>query len=219
MPTDPLDELPQESRRELVTAVSRTLDVDEAAAEDVVRASEPLWIALEDAGGLVDSWGGGEFCELLPRMLAVLRDGDNDARDEDHDTDRGGDDDARLLTIGAVLGDSDALSRQWGAAVGELADRARTADVGTSSPLRVNVVVHVDGRLLPNEFTGVRTGRRDARGRLPVEVAVTPDTDRDPHDVIAGALREVVEVAEAFARGNKVASELPALRRIVDRLP
>jgi hypothetical protein len=26
----------------------------------------------EEVGGLVDSWGGGEFCDLFPKMCAVI---------------------------------------------------------------------------------------------------------------------------------------------------
>jgi hypothetical protein len=63
---DPLDELPLDSRREVVAAVGAALGVDTDKAEAIVRASEPLWNAMENAGGLVDSWGGGEFCYLFP---------------------------------------------------------------------------------------------------------------------------------------------------------
>jgi hypothetical protein len=70
---DPLDDLPPESRHEVVSAVATALDVPAADAETLVRASQPLWNAMEDVGGLVDSWGGGEFCHLFPSMLAVIR--------------------------------------------------------------------------------------------------------------------------------------------------
>ena len=69
---DPLDDLPPESRREVVAAVAATLNVSAEDAEAIVRASQPLWDAMEDAGGLVDSWGGGEFCHLFPQMLTVI---------------------------------------------------------------------------------------------------------------------------------------------------
>ena len=69
---DPLDEMPSESRTEVIAAVSAALGVERDSAEAIVRASEPLWNALEDAGGLVDSWGGGEFCHLFPKMCAAL---------------------------------------------------------------------------------------------------------------------------------------------------
>ena len=42
-------------------------------AEAIVRASEPLWNAMEEAGGLVDSWGGGEFCHLFPKMCSAIK--------------------------------------------------------------------------------------------------------------------------------------------------
>ena len=72
---DPMDDLPEDSRREVVAAVRTALDVDLASAEDIVRSTEPFWDAMERAGGLVDSWGGGEFCTVLPRVLAFIRDG------------------------------------------------------------------------------------------------------------------------------------------------
>ena len=38
-----------------------------------MRAAEPLWDAMERAGGLVDAWGGGEFCQVFPKTLAFIR--------------------------------------------------------------------------------------------------------------------------------------------------
>ena len=75
MARDPMDDLPDDSRREIVAAVRGALDVDQASAEDIVRSTEPFWDAMERAGGLVDSWGGGEFCSVLPRVLAFIREG------------------------------------------------------------------------------------------------------------------------------------------------
>jgi hypothetical protein len=70
---DPLDDLPPESRREVAAAVASALGVSTEDAELIVRASEPLWNAMEEVGGLVDAWGGVEFCSLFPRMCAVLK--------------------------------------------------------------------------------------------------------------------------------------------------
>lgn len=70
---DVLEDLPPSSRRELTAAVQAALGVNTEAAEAILRASEPFWNALEDAGGLVDSWGGNEFCDLFPKMCAVMR--------------------------------------------------------------------------------------------------------------------------------------------------
>jgi hypothetical protein len=73
MDRDSLDVMPAASRREVIAAVRAALDVDTATAEDLVRSAEPLWNAMERAGGLVDSWGGGEFCNRFPRVLAFIR--------------------------------------------------------------------------------------------------------------------------------------------------
>jgi hypothetical protein len=73
MDHDPLDDLPAKSRREVVAEVSAVLGLGADAAEDLVRAAEPLWDALERAGGLVDSWGGREFSHLFPRVLSFIR--------------------------------------------------------------------------------------------------------------------------------------------------
>ena len=70
---DPLDDLPPESRIEVSSAVAAVLGVSQEDAEAIVRSSEPLWDALENVGGLVDSWGGREFCQLFPKMCAVLK--------------------------------------------------------------------------------------------------------------------------------------------------
>jgi len=72
---DSLADLPADSRREIVAEVCAALDVEAATAEDLVRSAEPLWDAMERAGGLVDSWGGGEFCHIFPQVLAFIRSG------------------------------------------------------------------------------------------------------------------------------------------------
>ena len=74
MDRDPLDDLPAQSRSDVVAQVRAALGVDAATAEDLVRSAEPLWDALERAGGLVDSWGGGEFCHVFPSALSFIRD-------------------------------------------------------------------------------------------------------------------------------------------------
>ena len=73
MDRDLLADLPADSRREIVAAVCAVLDAEAATAEDLVRSAEPLWNAMERAGGLVDSWSGGEFCHIFPRVLAFIR--------------------------------------------------------------------------------------------------------------------------------------------------
>lgn len=75
MDRDSLAGLPADSRREIVAEVCAVLDVEAATAEDLIRSAEPLRSAMERAGGLVDSWGGGEFCYIFPSVLAFIRSG------------------------------------------------------------------------------------------------------------------------------------------------
>lgn len=70
---DPLDDLLPESRREVLAAVEAALGVTSEDAQTILRASEPLWDAMEHVGGLVDSWGGSEFCHIFSRMVALVR--------------------------------------------------------------------------------------------------------------------------------------------------
>jgi hypothetical protein len=72
---DPLADLPADTRREIIAAVCALLKVEAATAEDLVRSAKPFWDAMERAGGLVDSWGGGEFCYVFPRVLAFIQSG------------------------------------------------------------------------------------------------------------------------------------------------
>jgi hypothetical protein len=70
-----LDDLPAESRSEITEAVRVVLGVDVDPAEALIRAAEPLWDALDRAGGLVDSWSGEEFCNLFLRVLSFIHTG------------------------------------------------------------------------------------------------------------------------------------------------
>ncbi len=56
----------------MVSEVRAVLGVDFATAQDLMRAAVPLWDARERAGVLVDSWGGGEFCDVFPKVLAFI---------------------------------------------------------------------------------------------------------------------------------------------------
>jgi hypothetical protein len=57
----------------VVAEVQRILETTEEHAKSIVYASEPLWEALEAAGGNVDSWGFGEFSWLFPKVCAFIR--------------------------------------------------------------------------------------------------------------------------------------------------
>ena len=63
--------------------------------------------------------------------------------------------DKPALSIGAVLGDSDPVNRAWKREINALSRKVEEISAGVSTPLRVNVIYHVDGRLAPNEFAGM----------------------------------------------------------------
>lgn len=206
MPVDSLDDLPADSRSQLVADVRSLLGVEVSEAEDIIRSTEPLWDALERAGGLVDSWGGLEFTSLLPRVLSLIRDvGDG------VDTTTGATE--PVIQIGAILGDSDRESRTWGELIGTISQRVCKAQGGQSSPLKLQVVFHVDGRLAPNTFTGIRTGRYRAEGHwLSVQAAVPLTGIADKETFLLESLTECVTTAEKYARRKKIAKDLPELR-------
>lgn len=72
MDRDPLDDMPAASREIVVSEIRTYLGVDAETAEDLMRSAEPLWDAMERVGGLVDSWGSGEFCAVFPRVLNFI---------------------------------------------------------------------------------------------------------------------------------------------------
>lgn len=75
MDDDILHQMPLESRLHLVDELRALLEIDTERAEDLIRSAEPFWNAMEQAGGLVDAWGGGEFAVVLPRVLTFIRNG------------------------------------------------------------------------------------------------------------------------------------------------
>jgi|APMI01.1.fsa_nt_gi hypothetical protein len=123
------------------------------------------------------------------------------------------------LSVGAVLGDADSESLAWRRAVGSLGKRVMAAREGVVSPLRVNVVFHIDGRLVPNEFAGVRTGRFNKRdSHLLVQAAVPAGEAPDRYEVLVNLLSEAIGEAESFARSKGIAEDLASIRAVVESL-
>lgn len=124
------------------------------------------------------------------------------------------------LAIGAILGDSDMESMAWSRAIGALSQRVETLSLGLTSPLRVNVVFHVDGKLAPNEFVGVRTGRfSKGKSLLVVQAAVPPGPGEDRRTVLLRLLDDAVDEAETFARKRRIADDLGEIRALIEGLP
>jgi hypothetical protein len=125
------------------------------------------------------------------------------------------------LSIGVVFGGSQDVDEAWRPETQRLMKAVMEAREGLVSPLGVNVVFHVEGRLLPPvEFEGVRTGRYSRKlTLLMVQAAVPPEPQDDRRGVLMSLLREAVDEAELFARRRKIADALPVVRGIVDALP
>jgi hypothetical protein len=123
------------------------------------------------------------------------------------------------LLIGAVLGDSDAKSMTWSRLIGALSRDIEQLSIGLSTPVRVNVVYHVDGRAAPNDFEGVRTGSFNrAKSLLVVQAAVPADIPDEPEGLLLELLGESMVAAESFARQERLSDGLPALRGLVRKV-
>jgi hypothetical protein len=129
-------------------------------------------------------------------------------------------DEPPALSIGAVLGDSDSESQVWKRAINALGKQVQAARSGVTSPLRLNVVFHLDGRLAPNEFTGVRTGRLDKKtNHLMVQAAVPGGPVDDRRELLLNLLGEAIAEAEQYARRKKlVDGQLTEIRQLVSRI-
>ena len=124
-----------------------------------------------------------------------------------------------VLSVGAVLGDSDAASIGWSRLIGALSRKVELFAVGMSSPLCVNVIFHVDGRLVPNDFEGVRTGRFTRSKSMLVVQAVVPLTSVESEEtMLVTLLGEAVVAAETFAVEKNLAQGLPDIRELVRRI-
>lgn len=126
---------------------------------------------------------------------------------------------APALSIGAMLGDSDAENRAWKLSISEVGTKVMALRDGRTSPLNLNVVFRVEGKLAPNDFIGVRTGRfSKGSSHLMVQAAVPPGPVVDRRAVLLRLLSEAVREAESFARRRHIADDLKVIRSIVAEL-
>jgi len=129
------------------------------------------------------------------------------------------DDDRRALMIGAVLGDSHEESMLWSKAIGALSQTVQALSAELSSRVKVVVMYHVGGRLAPNEFEGVRTGRfTKAKSLLVVQAAVSGGPAEDHRAVLVSLLSDAVSEAERYVVKEGLADGLPEIRDLVQRL-
>lgn len=122
------------------------------------------------------------------------------------------------LSIGVVLGGSPEVDDVWRPQLQTLMKSVMVHRMGLMSPLSVNVVFHVEGRLLPAlDYEGVRTGRFSRKtSELMVQAAVPQGPCDDEREVLLQLLHEAVVKAEEFTRRRQIAASLPELHDIVD---
>ena len=126
---------------------------------------------------------------------------------------------APVLLIGGVLGDSDPESMAWMRAIGLFSQQVGELCKDGTSRIRLNVIYHVDGRLSPNEFEGVRTGRFIKKANcLVVQAAVWRNEEEGKRTVLVGLLHDVVDVAEDYVQKKGLATGLPEIRSILAQL-
>jgi hypothetical protein len=200
--SDPLKDMSEAALAELVADVRSALPVSESDAVAIVRAAAPLWDVLEDAGGLVDSFGGSDFCTAFPQMLAVLasRQGAAESRSP--------------LTFGAII-NTLPVTTPASMAIRELSKEVEQAAMGLTTPLRLGVIfVLVSPRYGSPGFEGIGSHEFSDGDSLVVEAAV-PDPGIGRVEIIE-LIAAAVEFAVNFARRKKIADDLPVLRTLLD---
>jgi hypothetical protein len=129
------------------------------------------------------------------------------------------DEPAEVLSIGSVVGGSSHLNRPWRDAVNRLMNRVAEARSSAVSPLNVNVVYQIPGKILQPEFEGVRTGSfRKKDSLLLVQVALPEAVPDDVDADVLQRLKDAVDEAEVWAKQRRVADDLRVIKQIVESL-
>lgn len=96
--------------------------------------------------------------------------------------------DLPVLSTGTVFGGSPEVDDLWRPEIQRLRKQVMARREGVDSPLNVNVVFHVEGRLLPPlGYEGVRTGTLSRKTmHLIVQAAVPSEPAQDRQGVLLG---------------------------------
>ena len=125
-----------------------------------------------------------------------------------------------VLSVGVVFGGTPEVDAYWRPELSTLMKQVIQAREGVTSPLCLNVVFHVDGRLLAAGFEGVRTGVLVRRSKHLMVQAATPGVPvEDSRPVVVQLLHEAVDAAEVHAARRSIADGLPGIRTVLSRLP
>lgn len=130
------------------------------------------------------------------------------------------DDDARPLSIGAVIGGQNSDALAWKDEIGKMMRQVSAAAESLTSPLNVNVIFQVPGEFIPElEFSGVRTGHFDKNtSHLIVQAALDAKPGSHPQEELMSLLDMAVDVAEQFARKRGLGDDLSVQRALLRNL-
>jgi hypothetical protein len=106
---------------------------------------------------------------------------------------RATDEEARVFSIGSVVGGRTANNLAWIDEIARLTSDVAAARVGVGSTLNLNVVFNVAGNLLRPDFEGVRTGTfRKADSLLMIQVALPEVVPPLPRQALLALLERVI---------------------------
>ena len=109
------------------------------------------------------------------------------------------------LSVGVIVGGFTVESKIWREALIRLSRAVSGIREQFDSDLNINVEFHVPGHLTSPDFEGIRTGTyRKADRLLKIQVALPVDPPDDPYAYGVQAMREAVDVAEAWSRRRRV---------------
>lgn len=122
------------------------------------------------------------------------------------------------LSIGIVRG-GPGPGQAWAPALQRAMRSVKAARDDVATVLSVNVVFHIQGEIVPNEFEGLRTGIFSRKtGDLMIQVALGEDVPDDPLAAVEAYLHEAIDLALQFARDEAFeVGDLSELHDIVNR--
>lgn len=126
---------------------------------------------------------------------------------------------AKVFSIGSVVGGRTAGNRAWTDEIARLTSEVAAARAGIEAPLNLNVVFQVAGGLIQPDFEGVRTGTfRKAQRLLMVQVALPEAAPAEPRAELLALLEDAVAEAEAWSLRRRVAFDLAPFTRVLGSL-
>jgi hypothetical protein len=121
-----------------------------------------------------------------------------------------------VLSIGSVVGGPRADNAQWREGITRLSRRVAEARSGVRSPLNVNVVFQVPGKMLTPDFEGVRTGKFSKKDSLlMIQVALPEQLPGDVDANLRDRLEAAVDEGERWARARGLADDLAEIRSLI----